>query len=104
MVALVPTFRATINQVRHFFCERYPFAPALRLDTELGVLRTTSNTFATRVAGLLDTLREETAPYALTSRSDNPSSFLMFSAIFSETSVTSPALSDCPVAMGTSPI
>lgn len=49
---------------------------ARRLDTELGVLRTTSNTFATRVAGLLDTLREETAPYALTSRSDNLSVYI----------------------------
>ncbi len=44
---------------------------AQRLETELTILRTTVDTFVQRVAQQLESLREETAPYALTSRSDN---------------------------------
>ncbi len=49
---------------------------ARRLDTELAVLRDASRTFATRVTEQLETLREETAPYALTNRSDNLSAYI----------------------------
>ncbi len=49
---------------------------ARRLDTELGVLRTTTTTFSARVVQQLETLREETAPYALTSRSDSLSHYI----------------------------
>ncbi|MEM9456528.1 MAG: AAA family ATPase [Myxococcota bacterium] len=49
---------------------------ALRLETELTVLRTTVDAFVQRVAQQLDTLREETAPYALTSRSDSLSHYI----------------------------
>lgn len=44
---------------------------AQRLKVELTVLRTTVDGFAERVTKQLDSLREETAPYALTNRSDN---------------------------------
>lgn len=49
---------------------------ARRLDTELGVLRTTTATFSGRIGSQLNTLREETAPYALTSRSDSLSLYI----------------------------
>jgi len=49
---------------------------ARRLDTELGVLRSASQTFSTRVAEQLGTLRDETAPYALTNRSDSLSHYI----------------------------
>ena len=49
---------------------------ARRLDTELGVLRTTTTTFSNQVGSQLDALREETAPYALTSRSDSLSHYI----------------------------
>lgn len=41
-----------------------------RLEAEVQVLRSTVDGFVRRVAQQLDSLREETAPYALTSRSD----------------------------------
>lgn len=41
-----------------------------RLELELGTLRAAVEGFVRRVAQQLDSLREETAPYALTSRSD----------------------------------
>ncbi|MCA9707772.1 MAG: amino acid permease [Myxococcales bacterium] len=44
---------------------------AQRLGNELTVLRTTLDAFVQRVAQQLESLREETAPYALTSRSDS---------------------------------
>ncbi|MBV1862725.1 MAG: ATP-binding protein, partial [Nannocystaceae bacterium] len=49
---------------------------ARRLDTELGVLRNAEQTFSSRVAEQLGTLRDETAPYALTNRSDSLSHYI----------------------------
>ncbi len=49
---------------------------ARRLSADLEELRATVDTFVERVARQLDTLREETAPYALTSRSDSLSHYI----------------------------
>jgi hypothetical protein len=49
---------------------------ARRLDTELGVLRTTTEAFSARIIAQLETLREETAPYALTRGSDSLSHYI----------------------------
>ncbi|MCH9679901.1 MAG: AAA family ATPase [Deltaproteobacteria bacterium] len=49
---------------------------ARRLAADLEVLTTTVDAFVERVARQLETLREETAPYALTSRSDSLSHYI----------------------------
>ncbi|MCA9649690.1 MAG: amino acid permease [Myxococcales bacterium] len=49
---------------------------AQRLGAELDVLRTTVDAFVTKVGQQLEHLREETAPYSLTSRSDSLSHYI----------------------------